>query len=93
MTAIQCLLSLDQAYPSDFEGEDSIGCWFDYARGFDELEVLQKGENEEIFEKARELLEQFYPGDVNIFEQEMTDQPADQQSNEQANSGKGAFLI
>ena len=53
LQALDALLQLDRQYPSDFEGESSIGFLVDSSRGFEEIESLQFSQNDIIFEKAK----------------------------------------
>jgi len=40
LSALEKLLELDHEYPSEFEGEASVGFQVDSFRGFDEMEEL-----------------------------------------------------
>ena len=56
MSATVKLLDLDQTYPSEFCGDNSIAHIFECAQGFDVLDSLQDHPNEAIQNAARDIL-------------------------------------
>ena len=59
IAACDAVLNLEQEYPDEFTGQNSLVNRFAELRGFEDLEYLCNNENEEIAEKAQQTVRNY----------------------------------